>query len=163
MTDIFPLHYPIPAGRPLLIMSCSAVKRPVGEREWLPFGELYDGPTWRQVRASGFPMTSVAAISALYGFLEPGHTIRTYDRKIDEDISRRFCTESNDVARIARAIEIAGAAFVVGGQLYQAVARAAVRFRPQLAGDVAFASGSYLRQRKQLGEWLRANRDRQAA
>lgn len=145
---------PIP-GRPLLVLSCSEVKRPAPAGAWLRFIELYDGPMWRQVRAAGFPSANVVAISALYGVLDPGMPIQTYDAVMDEKRSARHCSTGCSVARLARHIRAAGAAFVVGGGLYQELARTAVRLDPELAELVRFASGSYLQQRKQLGEFLR--------
>jgi hypothetical protein len=151
-----PITFEIRSGLPLLIMSCSEIKRPVEANALVRFADLYDGPTWRQVRASGFPLCNVAAISALYGFLEPGFPVETYDRKLDEEISRRICSTGDHVARLAAAVEAAGSAFVVGGQLYRAVAETALRaFPDRLAGRLAFAAGSYLQQRKQLGAFLR--------
>lgn len=141
--------------RPLLVLSCSEVKRPVDPRAWVPFTELYDGPMWRQVRVAGFPFASVAALSAAYGFLAPGETLQWYDCKMDEKRSARFCSQGNDVARLAQAIRGAGSAFVVGGHLYQAIARRAIAREAELAELVTFAAGSYLQQRKQLGEFLR--------
>ena len=45
-------------------------------------------PCGGEIRASEFPRENVAAISALYGFLEPGMAINTYDRVMDEDRAR---------------------------------------------------------------------------
>jgi hypothetical protein len=143
------------AGRPLLVLAFSATKREVGDK-LVPFAELYDGPMWRQVRASGYPVSNVAAVSALYGFLEPGAQIRTYDTEMDQKRMRRMCGTGNDVWRFEQATERAGGAFVVGGRLYQELARTAIRRRPELTNKIRFASGSYLQQRKQLGAWLRA-------
>lgn len=138
----------------LLILSCSDVKLPLAQHAFAPFAEVYNGPMWLQVKASSFPLDQVAAISALYGFLEPGDRIETYDRKMDEKAMQRMCSTSNHVWRLARAAEKAGGAHVFGSQLYQELARTALRIEPGL--PITFASGSYLQQRKQLGEWLRA-------
>lgn len=150
-----PFTFTIEQGVPLLVMSCSDIKRPVGD-QLVRFADLYDGPSWRQVKASGFPLHNVAAISALHGFLEPGFAIRSYDRKMDAEISARICGTSDHVARLAAAIRQAGSAYVVGGGLYRALAETAIRVYPELAELVTFATGSYLAQRKQLGVWLRA-------
>lgn len=144
----------IEAGRPLLVLSCSQEKADIGDR-YAPFTDLYDGPMWRQVKLSRFPLTNVAAISALYGFLEPGHPVHAYDRQMDEKTSKRHCSTGSGVAVLANAVEVAGGAFVVGGKMYQELARTAVRWRPSLEPLIAFAEGSYLQQRKQLGQWLR--------
>jgi len=147
-----PFQYPIQAGRPLLIMACSATKRAV--TGLVRFTELYDGPMWQQVRASGYPASNIACVSALYGFMEPGHQITAYDREMDEKISVRICGEGNAVWRLAQAVKAAGSAMVFGGALYRAVAQQAKRIEPDL--PISEATGSYLQQRKQLGEWLRA-------
>ena len=151
-----PFMFDIASGTPLLVMSCSQEKAQVGDA-LTRIADLYCGPTWQQVRKAGYPLTNVAAISALHGFCEPGYQIRTYDRKMDEDISARMCRESNHVWRLAQAIRAAGSAFVVGGRLYRAMVETAIRIEPDLAQLVTFATGTYLQQRKQLGEWLRAN------
>lgn len=156
MTYPHPFVFSIEAGRPLLVMSCSSTKRQVAAGELVRFAELYDGPTWRQVRASRFPLSNVAAISALYGFLEPGMAIETYDRKMDDKAAARICTTSNHAWRLEQAIRQAGAAFIVGGALYRQLGETVLRLAPDLAPVVTFASGSYLQQRAQLGTWLRA-------
>jgi hypothetical protein len=152
-----PFMFTIEQGLPLLVMSCSDVKRPIAPGALVRFCELYDGPSWRQVKASRFALCNVAAVSALYGFLDPGMAIETYDRKMDAEISARICGTSDHVARMARAIRIAGSAFIVGGALYRELAATAIRVYPELAELVTFASGSYLAQRKQLGIFLRAH------
>lgn len=141
----------------LLVLSCSATKKPVGENERVPFALLYDGPMWRQVRAAGFPLDRVAAVSALYGFLEPDHpAIWTYDREMDEKAAARICGTGDHVHRFAVAAELHGGAMVFGGEMYRRVADYARRYRPSLDGRINFATGSFLEQRKQLGEWLRS-------
>jgi hypothetical protein len=150
-----PMLFEIKPGVPLLILSCSDQKKLAEKHEWHRFADLYAGPLWRDVRRSGFPLTNIAAISALYGFLEPGMPISTYNRKMDEKISASICGTSNHVPRLADAVDRAGLAFVVGGILYRAVAETAERYRPALTGRITYASGNYLQQRKQLNEWLR--------
>lgn len=152
----YPRRYDIAAGTPLLVLACSATKRSVGD-ELIRFHDLYDGPMWRQVRASSFPLSNVAAISALYGFLEPGAPIRTYDMKMDEKRSRCICQTSNHVALFADAVEQAGSAFIVGGVQYRELANTAIRWRASLQSKLTFASGSFLKQRKQLSEFLKSN------
>lgn len=152
-----PFRFDIEPGLPLLILSCSERKRPTRSHEFVRFIELYDGPTWQQVRASGYPATNVAAISAMGGFLEPGWPIQTYDKKMDEDSAHWFVRFSDHTYRLAKCVEKAGSAFVVGGLLYQSIARAAELQRPSIVPRMSYASGSYLAQRAQLGEWLRKN------
>lgn len=162
MTFPSPVTFPL-SRSPLLVLSCSATKRPAGANEWVRFADLYTGPMWLQVKAAGLPAYRVAAISALYGFLEPGMPINTYDRMMDEKASHRICHQSDHVARFAAAVAFAGSAFMVGGGLYQELGRTAIRWRPELEQMVTFATGSFLQQRKQLGEWLRANTKQAAA
>lgn len=152
-----PFTFTVQPGLPLLVMSCSEGKRATEPGELVRFGDLYNGPMWLQVRSSKYPMTNVAAISALYGFLDPGMAIETYDRVMDEKTSQAFCQTSDHVYRMAQAIITAGAGFVVGGKLYRELGEQVLRSYPDLAGLITFAEGSYLQQRKQLGEWLRAN------
>lgn len=151
-----PFTFPIEQGRPLLVMSCSSTKRQVAAGEALRFADLYDGPTWRQVKASRFPLTNVAAISALYGFLEPGTPIETYDRKMDDRAAARISSTGNHAWRLEQAVRQAGAAFIVGGELYRQLGETMLRQAPDLVDRVTFATGSYLAQRKQLGAWLRS-------
>jgi hypothetical protein len=142
----------------LLILSCSQEKAPVPPGASTHFFDLYDGPMWRQVKGAGFPRAKVAALSALYGFMEPDYpaVLQSYDTKMDEERSARLCNTSCHVARLAQLVRAHGAAFIVGGKLYQEIARTAERITPELAPRLTYAAGSYLEQRKQLGAWLRA-------
>ena len=149
-----PFVFDIVKGYPLLILACSSVKRPTVAGSLVRFSDLYDGPMWRQVKSSGYPLSNVAAISALHGFLEPGMAIETYDIEMDEDRCKRICSESCHIHRLSKAVHAAGSAFIVGGALYREVGHAAIRRDPDLEGIISFSSGSYLKQRKQLGEWL---------
>lgn len=153
-----PFVFTIEPGRPLLVMSCSDVKIPTKLGELVRFADLYNGPMWLQVKASGFPMTNVAAVSAMYGFLEPGMAIETYDRQMDEKASERQCSTSDHVYRMAQAVKAAGSAFVVGGKLYRALGERVTHCYPDLAPVMTFAQGSYLQQRKQLRIWLDAQK-----
>jgi hypothetical protein len=154
-------HLDVAPGRPLLVLGCSQTKVPTDKFEFVRFLKLYDGPMWKQVKAAGYPIESVSAISALYGYLEPGMKIETYDVKMDEERRDRMCSTSNHVYCFARDVRIAGSAFVVGGGMYQELARTAIRHYPELEPMVTFASGSFLAQRKQLGEWLRQQAPRE--
>jgi len=141
----------------LLILSCSSTKAPgftCGH-----FHDLYTGPMWLQVKASGFPMSRVACVSALYGFMEPDFPpyVETYDQAMDEESAARICGTSNHVARLAACVLAHGRAHLFGGELYRRVGHAACRYRPELGDRLTFATGTYLQQRKQLGEFLRRN------
>lgn len=143
----------------LIILSCSETKRAPATRR-APFFDVYDGPMWRQVKAAGFPRERVAAISALYGFLDPSQwsQIELYNVKMDEERCRRIIGEGGHVHWLAEAIAKAGGAYVFGGSLYQEIVRAAIRYRPELEPLVTFARGTFLEQRKQLGELLERGR-----
>lgn len=151
-----PFELPIRDYLPLLILSCSATKNVTPGFAFWRFLKVYDGPMWRQVKASSFPEGNVAALSAGYGFLEPGMPIRSYDTEMDEDRSRAFIHTSNHCFRLRQAVAKAKGAFVVGGGMYQAIARAAMA-GDALEATVAYAEGNFLQQRKQLGEFLAAH------
>lgn len=142
--------------KPLLILSCSDVKRPL--TGWHPFADIYDGPMWRQVRASGFPMMDVAAISALHGFMKPGQLIEVYDRVMDKRRSHDMCHTGDDAWRLCCEVKKRPrGAMIFGGELYRELARVAKRVWSDL--EIDEATGSFLEQRKRLGEWLRAQID----
>jgi hypothetical protein len=62
-------------------MACSATKRPL---EHAPLAELYDGPTWRTLRATGVPAdVDVYALSAEYGLVPAWQERANYDRRMD--------------------------------------------------------------------------------
>lgn len=74
-------------ARPLLILSCSARKRP--EQRHLFAFERYDGPAWRVLRAAGWPDVlngpdcRVVVLSAEYGPISSYAQIPFYDRRLD--------------------------------------------------------------------------------
>lgn len=143
---------------PLLVLSCSQDKQETATP--LPFIDVYCGPIWQQVRKSGYPETSIAAISALYGFLPPGQLIRSYDMKMDDERAHAISHTSNHIWHLAKTIEAAGSAYIVGGKHYQQIARTAEREYPALQGRISFATGSYLQQRKQLNHFLTTHTSR---
>jgi hypothetical protein len=150
-----PMTFAIRPGCPLLILACSATKKTALQHEFVRFVDLYDGPVWQQVRAAKFPVSNIAALSALYGYLEPGCPITTYDRQLDEDGARRFIRTSNHLYLLRRDIERAGSAFFVGGVLYRSIVEAAISADAALAARVTYATGSYLKQRGALRRWLK--------
>lgn len=136
-----------------LVLSCSATKRPAKKHELVPFAQLYDGPMWRQVRAAMFPHSDLAAVSALYGFLEPHTEIETYDLKMDEKSAREFIKGSH-LYRLAQFC--AGERVVMfGGQHYRSIGIMAKQRYPAECKGLEFATGSFLEQRKRLGHELR--------
>lgn len=152
-----PLAFEPVRGLPLLVLSCSASKAPTVAGEWRRLADLYDGPLWQDVRRSGFPLTNVAALSALHGFVEPGRPLKTYDQMMDADTSRQFCRTSDHCARLAKAIRTAGAGYIVGGKFYRAIGEAALDLFPDIRPLATFATGSFLQLRGQLNRWLRQN------
>jgi hypothetical protein len=147
---------------PILIMACSTVKAPTSKP--LPFIYVYNGPSWQQIRPAHFPFTNIACVSAKHGFLKPGAAILPYDQKMDDARCAELCNDQTTLAAIAMAVQKSGKAFVMGGPLYRSVVQAAERRYSGIAGKVTYASGSYLKQRKQFNEWFEATRvaDRQA-
>lgn len=137
---------------PLFVVSCSATKRAAAEP--VPFIELYDGPMWRQVRASAVSSSSVAALSAEHGYLAPDSSVAFYDRPMTEARLEELTAAAGD--GFADAVAAHDSVLVFGGELYRRLVRAALAHRPGLEGRVKFATGSFLKQRKQLGEALRA-------
>lgn len=135
---------------PLLLLSCSAQKRATTGP--VPFIDLYDGPMWRQVRASSVPASSVAALSAEHGFLAPGTPVAAYDRRLDES---RLAELARAPSALVDAIDGHRVVLFFGGDLYRRLIRASLAGRPDLLGRVRYATGSYLQQRRQLGEELR--------
>lgn len=141
-----------PRRAPLLLVSCSATKRPtVGP---VPFVELYDGPMWRQVRASSVASSAVAALSAEHGYLAPDSAVVKYDRQITEARVDELAAAGG--AALVDAIEQNDDVRVFGGELYRRLVRTALAGRPDLLDRVTFATGSFLKQRRQLGETLRS-------
>lgn len=152
-----PFHYQIDSRFPLLVVSCSSVKRDDTGDDLVRFIDLYDGPFWRQIKASDFPRSNVAAISGLYGFLEPGMAIRTYDRMLSADSCRRLCRQGNNISVFTKTVRKAKGCFVVGGELYRQLPLVATYAFPDIAPLVSFAEGTFLQQLKQLRLWLEAN------
>ena len=135
-------------NKPLLVMSCSAVKKSTTAP--VPFTDLYNGPTWQQVRCANYPVDRVACLSAEHGILSPGSKIANYDRVMDEDRLVTFVNDRVQMDRLAALIDNAGSAVVVGGELYKLLSLALVAMYPRLIGKVQFICGSYLQQRKGL-------------
>lgn len=106
-------------NRPLLVMPCSARKRPTPGL--IPAADRYDGPTWRTLRANrkGLEL-DVLVLSAAHGFIWEGTHIADYDRKLDR---RRADELAFDIsAPWAREKALAAPhVFLMGGELYLGV------------------------------------------
>lgn len=76
--------------RRLLILSCSATKRP--EAGYIPARLRYDGPFWRTLRAVDPDGTraSVAFLSARYGFRDADTSVQDYDARLTQDLAERM-------------------------------------------------------------------------
>lgn len=136
-----------------LILACSATKARAKPHQWIPFMDLYTGPMWLQVKAAKFPRARVAAISALHGFLEPGKAVFTYDKIMDEKSSQSIAHTSNDLWRLQE--WVAGERTVMfGGQLYVRIGEVAKEKYPLTCANLVLVRGTFLQQRKQLGEVL---------
>jgi hypothetical protein len=147
-----PMIYKPDPAHPLLVLSCSQTKAP--SAGYIRFHDLYAGPLWQQVKASSFPLTNVAAISAMHGFLAPGSVIKTYDRMLDEKAAESFVSTSNHVWRFAMLAGAMPRTLVIGGRFYRQLPEAATSRYPSIAPKVAFAAGSFLQLRAELGRFL---------
>lgn len=76
--------------RRLLVLACSATKRPNGG--YLPARERYDGPLWRTLRAvdPDGRHAKVAFVSARYGFRGADTPIENYDARLTPDLAARM-------------------------------------------------------------------------
>lgn len=149
-----------------LILGCSATKAAIAPDQDVEFFDLYAGPMWLQVKAAAFDRDRVAALSAQYGFLEPRREIRTYNARMDERVCRGhpigrnrtradlFITYGNDLSRLAAWIAGERCVVFAGAEYRRIVEAASARF-PEPCALVELAGGSFLEQRKRLGQELR--------
>ncbi|SFG79425.1 hypothetical protein [Methylobacterium gossipiicola] len=166
----------------LLILACSATKRPDAER--MPAIARYDGPLWRTLRAADPDgrRARVAFLSAHYGFRDATTPIADYDARLTRDLADRMIAggmttrwprppspRRPDTYGIHAGAEIAGLTrhgaepfgeiALVGGQLYLAVMQAFVRGfvdRGCVRGDarIHIINGPIGRMRQNLRSWL---------
>jgi hypothetical protein len=139
---------------PLIVMSCSQVKKPTAEP--VPFVDLYNGPTWQQVRKSGYPTTHVAVLSAEHGILFPGEKILPYDRRMTE---ARLVELANDPEQVARFVELCkgySQVIVFGGCEYEQFALKLAIEHPEIFDRVEYVMGTYLQQRGALTTFFNA-------
>lgn len=145
----------------LLCMPCGEAKLDRAA----PAGELYQGPMWQTLRqhqpAGGLP--NMLVLSAKYGMVDQAEVLQTYDQRLTPE---RAAELRRDMVANAEALKRALAAtdineiMLVGGADYRAVmaeaiaelmANGAIRPGPR----VNAVEGSFLQQRKALGEYLR--------
>ena len=79
-----------PLSRPLLVLACSATKRPDPGR--IPARHRYDGPLWRTLRATDPDdrLARVAFLSARFGFRDARTEIEGYDARLTCDLADRM-------------------------------------------------------------------------
>ncbi len=136
-----------PGGRRLLVLACSATKRPDPGR--MAARERYDGPLWRTLRTvdPDGSRARVAFLSARYGFRDAATAIEDYDACLTPERAQRMIAggvttrwprppslrqpdtygmhPGAEIATLARhGSEPFDAVALVGGRLYLAVMRA---------------------------------------
>lgn len=137
-----------------LILSCSQMKMGIDKFEFINFVDLYTGPMWQQVKAAAFPRKDLAAISAMYGFLQPETKIRWYDDKMDEKKCFRLCNTGGDLHWFSSWVD-GEDAVMFGGAIYRQFGEWAKKQYPEKCRNLHFVTGSFLQQRKRLGQLLR--------
>lgn len=76
--------------RRLLILGCSATKRPTPG--WIPAIDRYDGPLWQTLRSADPQRTlaKTAFLSARYGFGDATTPIQDYNLRLTEDLASKM-------------------------------------------------------------------------
>ncbi|AWV19828.1 hypothetical protein A3862_29755 (plasmid) [Methylobacterium sp. XJLW] len=166
----------------LLILACSATKRPEPDR--IPAFARYDGPLWRTLRAADPDgrRARVAFLSAHYGFRDAATPIADYDARLTRDLADRMIAggvttrwprppspRRPDTCGIHAGAEIAGLVrhgaepfadvALVGGRLYVEVMHALVRGFVEMGcvrrdARVSVINGPIGRMRQDLRAWL---------
>lgn len=117
-----------PHPRRMFVLSCSNRKSGQSGPAW----QVYDGPAYRVLRASGFPRTlpglTVAVLSAEHGLINAHDPLTPYDRRMDRTrAAELIATDRATVAeRVLHATGDAplGQVLFYGGCLYRNVVRA---------------------------------------
>lgn len=168
--------------RRLLIMACSATKRP--DARYIPARLRYDGPLWRTLRTVDPDGTraDVAFLSAHYGFRDAETPIAHYDARLTPDLAERMIAggmttrwprprhrNGPDNAGVHPGVEIAsmarygrepfGDVALVGGGLYLTVMRAMLEGFQRMEcvhsdARVTIINGPIGRMRQDLRNWL---------
>ncbi|WP_309053360.1 DUF6884 domain-containing protein [Streptomyces sp.] len=85
-TDAHEVLAPPAVGRPVVVIPCSAGKRPLPDGvEELPAAQLYTGPYFTKclAAAQAIPGGRVVIVSAEYGLITPDTPIRPYEKRLD--------------------------------------------------------------------------------
>lgn len=138
--------------KPLLILACSATKRP--EPHPMPAIERYDGPFYRVLRKALRERDGLAerldvwALSAEFGLISAETPIPDYDRRMDmrrgEELRRPVAQALNQIA----ALNTHDRAFVSVGAVYR------YALTGPLPWPVTWAHGGIGEQLGQLKRWL---------
>jgi hypothetical protein len=163
--------------RPLLILACSATKR-TGHGPMSAY-ELYDGPAFRVLRASGWPHASegpdcrLVILSAEHGLLSPWSRVWDYDRRMDEARAGELSAMDVQVVRSALFVTVpwsrhrdsfehlpASEVFAWGGLLYRRVIEKweEAGVFDAVPGGVTYSHGGIGVQLGQLKRWLCARK-----
>ena len=155
----------------LLIMACSATKHeadfPISARN------RYTGPVWQTLKAADptGELAHVTVLSAKHGWIDGSDLIENYDQKMSSERGRELLEQGLSIETRCLLAELSGhgrAKFdevcIVGGHLYQGVARELVReametmYHAPFTADVRITEIcdeiGYMRQ--QLRAWLNA-------
>lgn len=140
----------------LLVMACSATKT---DAEWAAAFDLYDGPTWRTLRAferdnpAGLLGVDVLALSAEYGLIDAGVVVRNYDRRMTRDRAAELRTST---WHTLRAYAAGGAAdvFVLAGTDYMPALELGLVELRGVGATVTVAAGGIGQKMAALKAWL---------
>lgn len=150
----------------LLVISCSATKRPIAGE--IPAIDRYDGPAYRVLRVNRPADLDVVILSAEHGFIPERQPIADYDRKLDQDRAAELA-RSPSGAYLRRMVKLADRVFVAGGFVYQVCFTDAL-MAPfnQVPADpiidkIRYSAGGIGQQLGQLKRWLRSLEQARAA
>ncbi|GHH25653.1 hypothetical protein GCM10018792_64900 [Streptomyces rubradiris] len=129
---------PPAVGRPVVVIACSATKKPVPHGEKVPAQELYQGVYFTKclTAARAIPGGRVLVLSGRYGLIDPRTPIATYEQRLDPrnvDHSKHRA----QVAAMGRAMLHAPEVIVLAGKDY---ADAVARIWPHVVRPLAGAA-----------------------
>ncbi|MET8824022.1 DUF6884 domain-containing protein [Streptomyces rochei] len=136
-TDAREVLAPPAVGRPVVVIPCSAGKRPLPDGvEELPAAQLYTGPYFTKCLAAAQAISGerVVIVSAEYGLITPDTPIRPYEKRLDPR-TVDHAKHRAQAAAMGRALRYAPEVIALAGKDY-ADAAAAVwpHLRRPLAG-----------------------------
>lgn len=154
--------------RRLLVLGCSATKRELAAGERLPLRDLYDGPTWRVVRAFERRHRTLAeldvdllALSAEHGLVDASLESEAYDRLMSRLRADVLARDSHGkLRRAAGAVggvagpDVVDEVFVVAGAVYLPAIAGALAELEQLGVTVTVAAGGIGYKLGALRVWL---------